>query len=179
MKSPPRRCEDCAMSESQLSWVGNATSVETYDCVATTPLNAIRTGGKKLRGKVEAVRQVIQTGLAEHADYKRAKQAASDVKKQLPAVMWSGRFKNREKPVSEKLINHSGLLCADLDELGTQLPAVRERLTKSPHLLAMFRSPSGGGLKAVFRVAADASKHLRSFRAVQKHVRELAGLEID
>jgi len=140
------------MSKIRLSWVDNASSVETHDCAATKVLEVVRTGGKELRGKVEAVRQAMQTELAQHGDYKRAKQIASELKKQLPAVMWSGRFENREKPASEKLINHSGLLCADLDELGTRFGEVRENLLKSPHLWAVFRSPSGGGLKAVFRV---------------------------
>lgn len=174
-----RSLSESAFNEIEVSWVHDASSVQTHDCAATTLLDAIRTGGNKLRGKVEAVRQVMQTELAQHGDYKQAKQATSDLKKGLPGVMWSGRFKNREKPVSEKLINHSGLLCADLDNLGTQLSDIRENLIKSPYLLAAFRSPSGGGLKAVFRVAADASKHLPSFRAVENHVRELTGLEID
>src|SRR5204862_6306662 len=55
----------------------------------------------------------------------------------------------------------------------------REKLKASPHLWALFRSPSGEGLKAVFRVAADVAKHAGSFRAVEKHVLELAGVQID
>src|SRR5262249_18742987 len=42
-----------------------------------------------------------------------------------------------------------------------------------------FLSPSGDGLKTVFRVGADASKHADSFRAIQKYVREVCGVEID
>jgi Protein of unknown function (DUF3987)/BT4734-like, N-terminal domain len=167
------------MSKIHLSWVDNAGSVETHDCAATKVLEVVRTGGKELRGKVEAVRQAMQTELAQHGDYKRAKQIASELKKQLPAVMWSGRFTSREQPTNEKLINHSGLLCADLDDLGPQLSHVREKLLKSPHLWAVFRSPSGGGLKPVFRVPADGSKHLPSFVAVENHVRELTGIQID
>ena len=46
-------------------------------------------------------------------------------------------------------------------------------------MFALFLSPTGNGLKAVFRVPADASKHAGSFRAVEKHVRELTGIQID
>jgi len=174
-----RSHSESATSEIHVSWVDNAGSVETHDCAATKVLEVVRTGGKELRGEVEAVRQAMQTELTQHGDYKRAKQIASELKKQLPAVMWSGRFTSREQPTNEKLINHSGLLCADLDDLGPQLSHVREKLLKSPHLWAVFRSPSGGGLKPVFRVPADGSKHLPSFRAVENHVRELTGIQID
>src|SRR5262249_55185656 len=102
-----------------------------------------------------------------------------NLKKQLPGEMWSGRFENHQQPAGEKLIEHSGLLCADLDELGTRIPDIREKLVKSPYLWAMFCSPTGYGLKAVFRVPADPSAHLPSFRAVEKHIRELTGLQID
>jgi putative DNA primase/helicase len=109
-------------------------------------------------------------------DRKTAKKAIADAKKRLPGVMWSGSF--RERSV-EKLLEHSGLLCADLDELGNRLPDVREKLLSSPHVWALFSSPTGDGLKCVCRVAADVTKHRGSFRAVEKHVHELCGIQID
>ena len=63
--------------------------------------------------------------------------------------------------------------------LGARLKDVREKLLHSPHVWAMFTSPSGDGLKVVFRVPADASKHRGSFRAVEQHVKELTGVQID
>jgi hypothetical protein len=59
------------------------------------------------------------------------------------------------------------------------LPEIRKKLQASPHVLAVFLSPTGDGLKAIVRVPADVSTHAGSFRAVQKHVRELTGVEID
>jgi hypothetical protein len=89
----------------------------------------------------------------------------------------SGRFKQRSNGA---LIEHSGLICADLDDLGSEaLKAVRPELLTSPYLWALFRSPTGKGLKAIFRVSADRLKHLASFRAVEKHVRDLTGIQID
>src|SRR5262245_48946206 len=99
--------------------------------------------------------------LALHGDHNKAKLAVSELKKALPAVTWSGMFTRR---ANGALIRHSGFLCADLDALGARLPGVRDKLEKSPHLFASFVSPSGDGLKAVFRVPADALKHPRSFR---------------
>jgi hypothetical protein len=136
----------------------------------------IRTGGKKLRGQVEAIRATLQRELTTHGDYKRAKQEVSELKKQLPAVLWSGTFTER---ANDKLVSHSGLLCADLDSLNSELPSVRGKLLESPHVWTLFVSPSGDGLKAVFRVPPDAVKHLASFRAVEQHVSELTGIQID
>ena len=80
---------------------------------------------------------------------------------------------------NDKLIKYSGLLCADLDSLGAHLAEANKKLEASPHAVAVFLSPSGDGLKVIFRVGDDASKHAGSFRAVEKHVRDLTGVQID
>ena len=43
----------------------------------------------------------------------------------------------------------------------------------------MFRSPTGTGLKILFKVKADAESHKASFLAVKAHIRELANCDID
>ncbi len=159
-----------------VSMVANATDVTTRNYSALVVINAIKTGGKKVRPDVELVRAKFRDELGQHGDRKRAKQAVDPLKKQLAAVLWSGVFSERN---SNSLVQHSGLLCADLDSLNGELPVVREKLLKSPHVWALFKSPSGDGLKAVFRVPADAVKHAGSFRAVEKHVLELTGVQID
>jgi hypothetical protein len=107
------------------------------------------------------------------------KKAVDSLKKKLPGVMWSGQFLNRKKPVAEKLLKHSGLLCADLDDLGERLLDTRTKLVTSPHLLALFRSPTGIGLKAIFCVPADPKKHAAGFRAIEEYVHKLTGINID
>ena len=160
----------------RISWVSSATETETRNLKVTTVLEAIRTGGKKLRGQITQIRNRFEAELAITGDLKAAKLAVEQLKKALPGVTWSGRFSYR---ASDKLLQHSGLLCADLDGLGDKLPEIRKKLEASPHVFAIFLSPTGNGLKAVFRVPADASKHAGSFRAVQKHVLELTGVQID
>ncbi len=157
--------------------VRDATAIETRDADAEGIIKAISAG--KWRHPIEKIRSTFARVLKETGDLKKAKEAVAPLKKKLPAVMWSGRFSNRETPADEKLSVYSSLLCGDLDDLGERLPAVHAKLEKSPHLWAMFISPTGNGLKAVFRVAADASKHLASYRAVAKHVLELTGEKID
>jgi hypothetical protein len=165
------------MSEKiSVSTVASATDTGTRDYDASTVIEAIRTGGKKLRGQVEAIRTTMQRELSQHGEHKRAKRAIDPLKKQLPGVLWSGQFSQR---ANGKLVTHSGLLCADLDGLNGSLPEIRQKLKDSPHIWTLFVSPSGDGLKAVFKVPADAAKHAGSFRAVEHHVRELTGAQID
>ena len=160
--------------------------VSTVRCaVETTPLDLdvcdvvkiIQTGGKKLRHQITQIRNRFEAELAiAGGDLKAAKLAVEQLKKDLPGVTWSGTFSYR---ASDKLLQHSGLLGADLDSLGPELERIREKLKTSCHLWVLFLSPTGNGLKAVFRVPADGAKHPESFRAVAQHVRELTGVQID
>ena len=59
------------------------------------------------------------------------------------------------------------------------METIRKRLLASPYLFALFLSPTGNGLKAVFRVSPDGANHAGNFRAVEAHIRELTGLQID
>jgi hypothetical protein len=165
------------MSEQiRVSTVTCALSTETRDYEAEKLIEVIRSGGKDVRGRVEQVREMYRIELAQHGDPKRAKLAAGELKKKLPGVMWSGTFSERK---NDALLQHSGLLCADLDSLNGTLADVRDKLLQSPYLWALSTSPSGDGLKAVVRVYPDAAKHLGSYRAIEKHVRELTGMEVD
>ncbi len=115
---------------------------------------------------VSAVRQAYATG---------GKDAAAEPKKRLAGVLFSGTFSRR---AASALIQHSGLICADLDELGDAIEPTFELVASDPHTLACFRSPTGTGLKVVCRV--DPSKlHAESFRALEHYMLEHFGLEID
>lgn len=157
-----------------VSTVANASATATKGANTATLLNDIKAG--KWRDSVEQIRAKYSRAVAEGCDPKKA---VANLKKKLPGVLWSGRFQNRKKPAAEKLLTHSGLLCADLDDLGERLSEVRGRLLVSPHLFALFLSPTATGLKAVFRVPAGAPLHARSFAAVAAHVRELCGVDVD
>jgi hypothetical protein len=161
-----------------ISMVASASETATRHVQADKIIQAIKQG--KWRTPVEQIRRlyaktILRTGDREAAK-KAAKLAVAPLKKKLPAILWSGRFKQRSNGA---LIQHSSLICADLDDLGSEaLKAVRLKLLTSPSLWALFRSPTKG-LKAIFRVSADPLKHLASFRAVEKHVRDLTGVQID
>jgi hypothetical protein len=160
----------------EVSTVSCATQTETTNYPVVEMLETIRTGGKNLRGQVEQIRNRYETELAITGDSKKAKGAIDALKKQLPGVTWSGTFSKR---ASDALVEHSGLLCADLDGLNGSLSDARRKLLSSPFAWAVFTSPSGDGLKVIFRVSKDAAKHTESFRAVEQHVIELTGVQID
>lgn len=115
---------------------------------------------------VSAVRAAYQAG---------GKDAAAEPKKRLPGVLFSGLFSRRS---AAALTQHSGLICADLDELGDRLEQTFEQVCADPHTLACFRSPTGTGLKVVFR-CDPAHPHGESFRALEHYMLEHFGLEID
>ena len=163
----------------KVSWVKCALDTEPRECSTDRVIEAIRTGGKdrRLCQQVAQIRNRFECELALFpGDIKRAKEAIGGLKKQLPAVLLSGTFTRR---ANDALLQHSGLLCADLDSLNGELENVRAKLSASPHLWTLFKSPGGDGLKAVFKVPPDVTKHAGSFRAVEQHVRELTGVQID
>jgi VirE-like protein len=146
----------------RISWVNSIRKPETHSVDAPEIIERTRDG--QWNGWITEVR------------------AGTRAKDTLPAVFPSGTFSSRNGTngsVAEKLIQHSGLLCADLDKLGDDLETVRGLLNASKYVCASFVSPSGDGLKAWFYVLPDAVLHAGSFRAVEKYVLELTGKKID
>jgi Protein of unknown function (DUF3987)/VirE N-terminal domain len=163
-----------------VSTFANANDVQPKDLDVSVILEIIRGRQGKVKERVERIRNKIETELTQHGDYKKAKTAVAKLKNALPAVTWSARFRTRDKdvPLEEKIAAATGRFCGDLDGLHGDLPVVRERILTSPHLVILFVSPSGDGLKTVFRVPADASQHLGSYLAVKRHIADLCGEEI-
>src|SRR5262249_16736379 len=77
------------------------------------------------------------------------------------------------------LVEHSGILCADLDSLGERLDFVRTCLQECSFVRAVALSPSGDGLKVFFNVVNDPARHEDSFRAIKQFMHNEGGLEID
>lgn len=135
-------------------------------------------GSGSLAGPIRIIRERYQAELAAtNGDHKEAKKAVSSLKKQLPAVQWSGVFSARG---DKNVVSYSGLLCADLDHLdGATIARTLEALTLDEHCYTTFISPTGTGIKAVFRVSPVAEDHPRNYEAVKHHVFENYALEVD
>ena len=147
----------------------------TADCNLTEVIEQIRTGSGGVRAKIANIRTKARSlrdfirngGEANEEELKRRQKELKELKKSLPAVLPSGRFTVRNK---NGLSAHSGFICIDVDHLYEKLPEVHAKLCESLYVWALWKSPTGNGLKGLIRVPADAEKHLASFRAVRQHV---------
>lgn len=101
----------------------------------------------------------------------KTKGDADTLKKSLPAVTWSGLFTKRKK---DALSKYSGLLCADLDHVNDP-PAVVAKMQAFRFIFAAFISPSGTGVKVVFRVGDNPDDHGRTFDGIDAFLRRELG----
>lgn len=124
---------------------------------------------------VQRMRAILEREAENDDDKERIKAEAKRIKEQLPAVLPSGVFDKRS---NEGLRERTGLICADLDALGDQLPSYRQQIEADPHTLACFLSPSGTGLKVLLRLDLNRS-HEDGFRAMRRHFIERFGVPVD
>lgn len=98
----------------------------------------------------------------------RDKAERNELKKQLPAICFSGTFSKR---ADNALIEHSGLICLDFDGYQSQrdLLGDKETLTKNKYVYSVFISPSGNGLKVLVKIPADADNHTNYFNSLEKY----------
>lgn len=129
------------------------------------------------RDLIGTIREKFKKALAETGDLKAAKKAIDADKKNLPGFMFGGIFSNRG---DKNLQNYSQLLCADIDRLEAErLHQAYDQLATDPYCLFVSVSPTGTGLKALFRTTGNASEHKLSVAAMVKYVLETHGLECD
>lgn len=91
------------------------------------------------------------------------KEKSSKLKANLPSICFSGKFGADRK--DEQLIEHSGFLVLDFDDLD-DLRDKQTEIISHNFIYACWVSPSGNGLKALVKIA-DGSKHREHFRALQ------------
>ena len=111
------------------------------------------------------------------------KDTRSQLKSRLPAVTASGRFSKR---ASAALLEHSGILIADLDlddneHLFTDehMATTRSRLCADSMVHFLFKSPSGGLKVGVKINATDSATHKAAFVTVRDWFLDSHGLVID
>jgi hypothetical protein len=91
-----------------------------------------------------------------------------ELKKQLPAICFSGTFNKR---TDASLLEHSGLICLDFDGYLKQKELLqdKESLSKNKYVFSVFISPSGNGLKVLVKIPADAESHTLYFNSLEKY----------
>ncbi len=98
----------------------------------------------------------------------KRKQERNEIKKQLPAICFSGRFNKR---TDDSIVEHSGLICLDFDGYTNQKDLLQEKenLSKNKHVFSVFISPSGNGLKVLVRIPPDPDNHVNYFNSLEKY----------
>jgi len=96
------------------------------------------------------------------------KSERNEIKKELPAICFSGTFNKR---ADSAIIEHSGLICLDFDGYPKQKELLqdKEMLSKNKYVYSVFISPSGNGLKALVKIPADPENHTNYFNSLEKY----------
>jgi hypothetical protein len=94
---------------------------------------------------------------------------------QLPCVTLSGTFGQRR---SSGLINHSGLIQIDLDQV-ENYDSIFKAIIQDPYTYLCFRSPGGNGIKVIVKINPSLETHLEQFYALEKYYLNNFGLNID
>jgi hypothetical protein len=122
------------------------------------------TKGNEHKKLVEEIRERFQRALSRGVEYSQAKRTVDTQKKRLPCVSFAGVLPMRDKKATPKF---TGLF--------------RGTLRDDPHVYSLFVSPTGEGLKAIYRVpiCKNAKEYKAAFAAVSARVQDLTGVEID
>ena len=98
----------------------------------------------------------------------KRKPERQELKKQLPAICFSGTF-NKRTDIS--ILEHSGLICLDFDGYTKQKELLqdKESMSKNKYVFSVFISPSGNGLKVLVKIPADTENHTNYFNSLEKY----------
>jgi|GEM_PF-1688079 len=121
-------------------------------------------------GKIAQIRDLVQKG---------KKKAADKIKLTLPAVTLSGTFTSRR---ADQLAEHSGIVTLDFDDLSeADMADAWQKLVADRHVLFVFRSPSGHGLKGGCRVPVceDEDDHTAAWLACERYFHDTYSLTLD
>lgn len=140
------------------------TTQPVYTTIATS-LERIRAG--KQRSLIERARGTHSV------DQNGNPIPDKDAKRELPVVMFSGKFEGRK---DEDLKEHSGVIVLDFDHI--DVANSKNALATDEYILSCWVSPSGDGLKALVKIAQP-RKHRDHFRAIASYMDRQYGLEVD
>ena len=88
------------------------------------------------------------------------------LKKQLPAISFSGIFSKR---ADSAILKHTGYIALDLDKI-LSVHDVKKEMSRDKHTMVCFISPSGNGLKVIFKIPANTGEHERRCKAITKYI---------
>jgi len=170
---------DCVFTQGHpagfVSMIQNIMSTECRHADSKKVLDRIRQG--KWRGKIEPIRNTYKRTMLQTQDAKKAKKSIAPLKRQLPGILWAGQFSERKATAIKE---HSGLLVIDLDDIPHhKFTQAEEQLKSDECVWSFFVSPSGGGLKVLFRIPPDSSRHGDAWYTAVDRIKKLTGLDAD
>ena len=91
----------------------------------------------------------------------------NELKKNLPAICFSGKFNKRS---DSSIVEHSGLICLDFDgyEKKKNLLEDKENFQNNKFVYSVFVSPSGNGLKVLVKIPPNPENHTKYFNSLKK-----------
>ena len=91
----------------------------------------------------------------------------NELKKNLPAICFSGKFNKRS---DSSIVEHSGLICLDFDgyEKKKNLLEDKENFQNNKFVFSVFVSPSGNGLKVLVKIPPKPENHTKYFNSLKK-----------
>lgn len=130
-------------------------------------LNDIK--GGKFKDEILALRQISPISDPEKF---------SVLKRRLPAISFSGTFKEKRK--ADHLLDYSGFIVFDIDKISQDsIQDILSRLKQVPYTYACWISPSGKGIKFLVRTEASLEEHKIFFYILSHFYSELLSIEID
>lgn len=123
---------------------------------------------RDVRVVLDRIKQGKSKELIKKIRTEKRKPERNELKKQLPALCFSGKFTKREDGA---LVEHSGLICLDFDGYQKQKELLqdKETLSKNKYVYSVFISPSGNGLKVLVKIPADPENHTNYFNSLEKY----------
>ena len=117
---------------------------------------------------LERIKEGSSKELIKRIRKEKDKIVINELKQQLPAICFSGKFNKR---TDSSLMKHSGLICLDFDGYKKQkdLLEVKELYSKDNYVYSIFISPSGKGLKVLVKIPDDGDNHKNYFNALDEH----------
>lgn len=101
-------------------------------------------------------------------------------KKMLSAVTWSGVFTQGTRLI-ESIQQYSSLTVIDIDKIDAdKILLLKRQLSQDPHVMYVFTSPGGNGIKAVFLTdVTDPNNHRASFMHLQEYFENTYFAKVD
>ena len=117
---------------------------------------------------LERIKEGKSKELIKQIRSEKNKDVRQELKKNLPAICFSGTFNKRN---DDSLIEHSGFICLDFDGYKTKkdMMSEKERLSKDRYVYSVFVSPSGNGLKVIVKIPKEPQNHKNYFMSLNKY----------